>query len=310
MNTVTAFLRKNSVPLLIAICLLAVGSANPVFLSASNLINILLQASIIGVIALGMTFVIIVGGIDLSVGSIAALTGVVLARLLSYGLPESSALIIAISVGILCGAINGLFVIRFGVPSFIATLGMMGIARGFSLFLSDGRPLSDIGEVSTLLGAGSAFGLPLPVILFLSLAICLELLLRQTIWGTRIYAVGGNPRAAWIAGVNIDLYTWFLFVACALAAATGGILVAGRIGSAQPLAGNLYELDAITAVVVGGGTLSGGRGSILGSATGAILLSAMRNAMVVNNLSPYMHQIVIGAVLIMVLSINRSGRND
>jgi inositol transport system permease protein len=278
---------ENSVILVIAVGLLAVAALNPIFLSWDNLLNILLQASIIGIISLGMTLVIVAAGIDLSVGAVAAVTGIVLAKAMMAGWPEFASIVLSLGTSLVCGAVIGLCVVAFRVPSFIASLGMMGVARGSALLLSDGRPLSDIGTLSAFLGSGYIAGVPGPIVIFVGLTILLHLFMRQTLWGTRIYAIGGNIRAAWIAGVDVQGYVGALYAFCGLMAGLAGFVLAGRLGSAQPLAGNLYELDAITSTVLGGATLSGGRGSILGSATGAVLLAALRNAMVIVNLSPY-----------------------
>jgi ribose/xylose/arabinose/galactoside ABC-type transport system permease subunit len=294
----------NGVFLLVGLGLLVVAAVNPVFLSWNNFKNILLQASIVGTISLGMTLVIIAGGIDLSVGAVAAVAAIVLAKLVGAGFPEFAGVLVALGVGLACGSIIGLCVVAFRVPSFIATLGMLGVARGAALLISDGRPLSDIGAISAFLGSGYVAGIPQPIILFLVMTGAFHFFLSRTIWGTRIYAIGGNIRAAWIAGVPVEYYVGAMYAVCGLMAALAGLVLAGRLGSAQPLAGNLYELDAITAAVLGGATLSGGRGSALGSAAGAILLAALRNAMVIVNLSPFYHQIVIGAVLVAVLLLN------
>jgi ribose transport system permease protein len=289
------------VPSLVSIGLIAIAIANPVFFSWANLSNVLLQASIIGVISLGMTPVIIAGGIDLSVGGIVAVSAIVLAKACGAGWPAVAATALALGVALACGIVNGAAVAFFGVPSFIATLGMMGIARGFALLISGGEPLSEIGGVSRFLGSGKLWGMPMPIAIFIGVGLILYVFLRSSIWGIRLYAIGGNVRAAWISGVDIKGYLLATFAVCGLLAGLAGIAVAGRLGSAQPLAGNLYELDSITAAVLGGATLSGGRGSALGTAAGAILLAAIRNAMVLVNLSPYLHQIVIGLVLIAVL---------
>lgn len=301
-----------AVPAIISVALMFIATTSPVFFSWSNLSNVLLQASIVGVISLGMTPVIVGGGIDLSVGSVAAVAAIVLATACAAGWPVLDATALALLVGLACGLVNGVIVSFFSVPPFIATLGMMGIARGLALLLSGGTPLSDIGEISRFIGAEALLGVPMPIVMFVSVGLLLDFILRVSVWGTHLYAIGGNVRAAWISGLDIRAYVLGTYAFCGLLAALAGVAVAGRLGSAQPLAGNLYELDAITAAVLGGASLAGGRGSVLGTAAGAILLAAIRNAMVLANLSPYLHQIVIGAVLIMVLLVDsvRRGRRD
>jgi len=301
-----------AIPAVVALFLMSVAISKPVFFSWENLSNVLLQASIIGIIAIGMTPVIIGGGIDLSVGSVAALAAIILAITYGYGYSALPATILALLVGLGCGVANGVAVSFFGIPSFIATLGMMGLARGLALLSSGGQPLSDIGSISRFLGEGNIIGVPMPVIIFAIVGVLLYVFLRRSVGGTHLYAIGGNARAAWISGVDIRAYVAGTYVFCGLLASLAGITVAGRLGSAQPLAGNLYELDSITAAVLGGGSLSGGKGSALGTAAGAVLLAAIRNAMVLMDLSPYLHQIVIGMVLISVFladSIRKGGKD-
>lgn len=300
------------IPVIVAIGLIAIAFANPLFFSRTNLMNILLQASVIGIISLGMTPVIIGGGIDLSVGSVVAVTAIVLSKLNSAGWPGVIAFFVALLFALTCGLANGTAVAFFRVPSFIATLGMMGVARGLALLISAGEPLSDIGRISNFLGSGYLMGIPMPIVIFIVVCLVLYLLLKGTVWGIRLYAIGGNVKAAWVAGVNIKGYVVNTYALCGLMAGLAGVAVAGRLGSAQPLAGNMYELDSITAAVLGGATLSGGRGGALGTAAGAVLLAAIRNAMILVNLSPYLHQIVIGIVLVAVLLIDsiRRGSGD
>lgn len=280
------------------------GIYYPVIISPDNLLNILVQASSIGLIALGMLIVMIVGRIDLSVGAVAALSGVVLARCTEANLPESVGLVVALLSSALCGTLVGKSVVTFHVPSFIASLGVMGIARGAALIISDAHPIPVEGHITETLGGGSFLGTSSVVILLGICSIGLHGFLRRTIGGLRMYAIGSNEWAAWIFGIPAGRYVILSHVACGFFAGLAGIVLAGRLASAQPLGGNLYELDAITAVVVGGGALTGGRGSVPGTLLGVILLSSVRNAMVIMDISPYYHPIVLGMILIMALILD------
>lgn len=287
--------------ILAALLFIAIAIWVPVFFSLENLSNVLLQSAAPAIVAIGMTAVIVSGHIDLSVGSIAALSGVILARLCLAGMPSAAATLLALVFGCASGYLGGTLVARFGVPAFVSSLAIMGAARGVSLILSGGRGLSSVGSVATWMGSGRVLDVPVPVAIAIAVLLLVHIGLNHSVPGQNLYAVGGNPKAAWIAGIGGRRLVVGAHVVCSALAALAGVVIGGRLGSAQPLAGNLYELDAITAVVIGGGGLVGGRGSALGSVLAACFLAATRNAMVLANLSPYLHDVLIGALLIAVV---------
>jgi ribose/xylose/arabinose/galactoside ABC-type transport system permease subunit len=287
----------------------AMAFANPVFLTPANLTNILLQSVVIGIISLGMTVLIVIGAIDLSVGAVAALAAIVLARFYSAGCPAVASVGIALLVGACCGLVSGLLAAKCGVPAFIATLSIMGIARGLALVVSEGRSIREVGELASFLGSGSILAVPVPILLFLVLAVVAHVFMGHTTWGLRTYAIGSNRMAAWVSGISIEGHLIAAFVTSGLLSALAGVVVAGRLSSAQPVVGALYELDAITAVVLGGGSLSGGRGSVAGTTVGVLILGAVRNGMVLMDVSPYYHQIVLGLLLAGAVVLDRYTRN-
>jgi ribose transport system permease protein len=298
------------VPSILLLVLGIVVVARPVFLSPQNLSNIALQASILALVAAGMTPLIVSGQIDLSVGSVMALSGVLAALGVAAGIPAPLAAFVAVVSGVIVGAGNGLIVSFLKVPSFIATLAAMGIARGAALILSEGRPIASVGATAESLGSGTAMGVPAPILLAVAVCAVAHLLLQWTKIGLHVRALGGSPRAAWVAGLPIARLQVITFAASGAAAALGGIVLSGRLGSAQPIVGAGYELDAITAVVVGGGSLAGGRGTVLGTAAAVLLLSAVRVAMVLFDIAPYYHQVVTGCILILAVILNSEKHSE
>jgi ribose/xylose/arabinose/galactoside ABC-type transport system permease subunit len=287
---------------LVVLCMV-IGFLNPVFLSLDNLTNILLQSAVNLIIALGMTFVIIVGGIDLSVGSLVALTGMALGLLLVHGVAVPVAILGVVLLGALCGGINGIVITRWRVPAFIVTLGTMSAARGVALMLTSGRSVSGFSSGFLWLGNGVVAGIPFPAFVALLLAALCALSLRGTIWGTYLYAIGGNSKAAWIFGLRVPRYVWGVYILSGTFSALAAVFLTSRIAAALPTAGTLYELDAIAAAVIGGASLSGGSGTVYGSVLGALLIGVLRNGLSILNVSSYVQQVLIGGIIIVAVAV-------
>lgn len=281
------------------------GVLNPVFVSSQNLLNILDQVSIIGIIALGMTLVILTGGIDLSVGSIVAFAGFILAKSLvsGFGLPVSILLCLATGLGL--GSINGLFVSYGKLPSFIVTLGLMSAARGATLYLAEGRSISGLPDGLNGLASSSLLRIPLPALMFVLFSILLAVFTKFTYWGKFIYAVGGNERAAWLSGIRIQRYKMFVYVITGFLCAVSSLVLVGKLNSAQSQAGNMYELNAIAAVVIGGTSLSGGKGSISGTVFGVLVLGVLQNGFSILNVSTYYQLILLGVIIIAAVYLDK-----
>jgi ribose transport system permease protein len=275
------------------------------FLTSSNVINVLRQISINAIIAAGMTVVIIGRGIDLSVGSLLALTGVVGASLAVGGLPAGVAIATALGLGTVMGVFNGAFVAYAGIAPFIVTLAGLTIFRGMALAITDGRPVSGLPPVFMTIGYGSFLGLPVPIWIMLGFLVLTHVILRYTALGRAIYAIGGNEEAARLSGIPVRRVVLFTFAYSGLAAALAAMVLTGRLNSAQPSAGVMFELDAIAAVVVGGTSLFGGRGGVFGTLIGALIIGVINNGMNLLNVPSFYQQIVKGGVILAALLIER-----
>ena len=271
----------------------------PHFLTVSNLLNIAQQTAINAIVAAGMTFVIISGGIDLSVGSIVTLSGVVLGTLLHVD-PGSVtvALLAALAAGTACGLLNGVLISVGRLPAFIATLGMMSVARGSALVFTEGRPVSGFDEGFRWIATGSVGFVPAPVILMLVVYALAHLVLTRTTFGRYVYAIGGNEEAARLSGVAVPFHKTAIYGVSGLLSAVAAIALTARLNSAQPIAGMMYELDAIAAVVIGGTSLMGGEGSLGGTLVGALIMGVLRNGLNLLGVSSFLQQIVIGGVIV------------
>jgi ribose/xylose/arabinose/galactoside ABC-type transport system permease subunit len=282
--------------------LLALGAAlsvlSPHFLSVSNLLNVLEQTAIGAVIAVGMTFVILSGGIDLSVGSVLALAGIVLAGRLEAGWGVGPALLAGLLVGAACGFVNGLLVTRGRLPPFIATLGMMSVARGAALLLTEGRPISGFEAGFRSLATGRLLYLPASVLVAALVFALAHVVLRRTVFGRRVYAIGGNEEASLFSGVPVGATKALVYAVCGLASGLGAALLTARLNSAQPIAGLMYELDAIAATVIGGTSLRGGSGGVMGTLLGALIMGVLRNGLNLLGISSFLQQVVIGLVIV------------
>jgi len=275
------------------------------FLTSSNVINVLRQISINAIIACGMTVVIIGRGIDLSVGSLLALTGVVGASLAVAGLPPGVAIAGALALGTFMGVFNGVFIAYAGIAPFIVTLAGLTIFRGMALAITDGRPVSGLPPVFMTIGYGSFLGLPVPIWIMLGFLLLTHVILRYTALGRAIYAIGGNEEAARLSGIPVRRTILFTFAYSGLAASLAAMVLTGRLNSAQPSAGVMFELDAIAAVVVGGTSLFGGRGGVFGTLVGALIIGVINNGMNLLNVPSFYQQIVKGGVILAALLIER-----
>jgi len=270
----------------------------PHFLTISNLLNVAQQSSINAIVAAGMTFVIISGGIDLSVGSIVALSGVALGALLQAGQPIPIAIAGSVAVGVVCGLVNGLLISIGRLPPFIATLGMMSVARGAALLFTEGRPVSGFDEGFRWIATGSVLFIPAPVIVMMAAYAIAHVVLTRTTFGRYVYAIGGNEEATRLSGVAISFHKTAIYCVSGLMSAAAAIVLTARLNSAQPIAGMMYELDAIAATVIGGTSLLGGEGSLGGTLVGALIMGVLRNGLNLLGVSSFLQQIVIGGVIV------------
>ncbi len=281
----------------------ALGSER--FLLVDNLLNIALQTSMIAIVAIGMTFTILTAGIDLSVGSVMALAGALAAGLAArQGMATPVAILLALAAGGGVGAINGLLIVRGGVPPFVATLAMLAVARGATLVYTQGRPIAGLDERFIWLGNGKVLGLPVPVLIMLVLAFVAYFVLRHTRFGLHVYATGGNPETTRLAGVSTDWVTLMVYVISGLCAALAGILLTARLWSAQPNAATGWELDAIAAPVLGGTSLFGGVGSVGGTVVGAFIIGVLSNGLNLLGISSYYQQVIKGIVFILAVMLD------
>jgi len=276
----------------------------PHFLTVSNLLNVAEQATIIAIVAVGMTFVIITAGIDLSVGSVLAFAGVVMASALHRGLPLPVAFMIGLGTGFFCGLVNGLLITVGRLPPFIATLGMMSVARGTALMFTEGRPISGFSEGFRSLAIGEMLRVPTPVVIMVVVYTVAYFVLRRTKLGRYTYAIGGNEEAALLSGINVKLYKTMVYGLAGLLSGLAAILLTARLNSAQPIAGMNYELDAIAATVIGGTSLLGGEGTVVGTLIGALIMAVLRNGLNLLTVSSFFQQVVIGSVIIVAVLID------
>ncbi len=306
------WLSRYGIALAFLVLAAALALLTPRFLTAANLLNVLRQISVNALLAFGMTVVILGAGIDLSVGSVLALCGAVAAGLAVRGVPAGLAMAAALALGALMGLFNGVFVAWARIAPFIVTLGGLTIFRGATLVYTDGRPITGLPDAFDALGNGVALGIPVPVWVMLGFLGLTHFLLRFTALGRAVYAVGGNEEAARLSGIPVAATKLFAYAYAGLASALGALVLTGRLNSAQPTAGAGYELDAIAAVVVGGTSLFGGRGGVLGTFVGAAIIGVLNNGMNLLDVSAFYQQIVKGGVILGALLIDRmvSARKD
>jgi len=292
----------------LVILAVAISCFSPRFLTTGNILNVLRQTSINAVIATGMTFVILTGGIDLSVGSILAYSGVIMAALLATQVPLFASIVLVLALGAAIGVVTGLVITKGKVQPFIATFVSMTLLRGATLVFTDGKPISaDAGpaEQFAVLGQGYGFGVPVPIFIMVGVLGVAYYVLRHTRFGRYVYALGGNEEAARLSGLRTGLIKTAVYAVSGLLSATAGIILTSRLSSAQPTAGAGYELDAIAAVVVGGTSLSGGSGRILGTLVGALIIGILNNALNLMNVSSYYQMIAKGVIILIAVLLDR-----
>lgn len=272
---------------------------SPVFLTSTNLLNVLRQVSIYGIMATGMTFVIMLGGIDLSVGSILAVSGVISGSIIVAN-PNAVfiAIIAAVGASAVFGLFNGFFVAQFKMPAFVATLATMTIARGFSLVYANGRPYILTSEPFKVIGQGYLIGIPIPVIILIVIVALMYILLHKTKFGRYTYAIGGNENAAIMSGVKVKRVKLLIHTLNSALAGVAGVILASRINSGQPAVGVAYEMDVIAGVVIGGTSLAGGSGTMFGTILGTIIIGLLKNSLTLLNVSSYWQQIVQGSIIL------------
>lgn len=298
-------LRRFGIVLAFALLMAVLSLLSPSFLTVSNLLNIARQVSINAILAAGMTFVILTAGIDLSVGSVLAYAGAIMAGLLAGGTPLVVSIGAGLAVGALLGLVNGAVVTKGKVQPFIATLAMLTIARGATLVYTDGRPITGLPDAFVWLGAGDVGRVPVPVIIMALVFLAAHLILARTVLGRYVYAIGGNEEAARLSGVNVIFYKALVYAISGVLSAVSAVILTARLNSAQPTAGAGYELDAIAAVVLGGTTLAGGEGSIGGTLLGAFIIGVINNGLNLLNVNPFYQQVVKGVVILLAVLLDR-----
>lgn len=307
LDAVKQFASRNGALIGLVILCIVLSIATPAFLTGPNLLNVGIQTATVAILAFGQTFVIVEAGIDLSVGAVAAVSSMFAAYTgANMGLPAWLTIIVALLTGAVFGALSGLANAYLKLPSFIATLAMMSVARGLTLVISDGRPISTSGAVNFF--GSTIAGIPVPILTMLLMGVIASVILNFTTIGRSMYAVGGNMEASRLSGISVHKTQIMVFVLSGIFAAVAGLVIAGRLHSAQPQAASGYEMDAIASVVIGGASLSGGKGKISGTFVGAILLAVIRNGLNILNVSSFWQQVVIGLVIAFAVSLDTMRR--
>jgi ribose transport system permease protein len=296
--------RETGILLVFVIICIMLSILSPNFLTEKNVMNVARQFSVIAIIAVGMSYVIITGGIDLSVGSNVAFSGCLVALGLVNGWPIPLCILIGIVAGTIIGITNGLLIVKLNLAPFIATLGTMGIARGLVLAITKGYPIQPFPETFEVIGRGFIGPLPIPVVIMLFIVICGHILLTKTTLGRYIYYVGSNLTAAKLSGLKVGKIIAFAYIAAGLLSGLASVVLISRLTSAQSNMGTGWELDAIAAVVIGGTSLSGGEGSVIGSLIGAALMGVIRNALILLGVNVYWQAVVIGIVIVLAVAID------
>lgn len=303
-------LRQFGLFFVILVIVIVMSFASPAFLKSQNIINIIRQVSINGIIAVGMTFVILTGGIDLSVGSVVAITSVICGSMLQMDVPWFLACLLGLGVSVLFGLFNGYMISYIGFQPFIATLASMTIGRGIALAYSNGKPYPVKNEAFLAIGQGYLFGIPIPIILLIIVVVVGLIVLKMTTFGRYIFAIGGNKNAAKLSGVRTRRIEMSVYVISAICASIVGMILSARISSGQPTAGEGYELDAIAATAIGGTSMNGGLGSLQGTILGFLLLGLMTNSMNLLNINSFWQQIVKGCLIILAVFLDMRSKGN
>jgi ribose transport system permease protein len=283
---------------------IALSITSPYFLTANNLASVARQTAVFNTMALGMTIVIVSGGIDLSVGSILGLSGLVGTMALERGYPIPVGVLIGLLVGTACGFANGLMVAKLRIPPFVVTLGTLGIFRGLALIISNGLPVHRIPPGFSFLGEGNLLGVPFVVWMLVICAVAVHVILEHTRLGRYAFAIGSNKIASLYAGIPVDFHVMAVYAIGGTLTGLAGMVEASRLMTGQPTAGQGYELQAIAAVVIGGGSLNGGEGSVVGTLIGAFIMGLLSNGADLLNISNYWQQVIIGAVIILAVTLD------
>lgn len=305
---VKALFKKSGALIGLVVLFAIIACLNSSFIEPGNLKNLLRQVSINALISFGMTFVILTGGIDLSVGSILALSSALMGSFIVGGMDPILAIVVACLIGTVLGAVNGVIVTMGRVAPFIATLATMTVFRGLTLVYTNGNPISGLTENQAFLdfGQGYFFGIPVPAVVMLIMFAILYFILTKTPLGRKIYAVGGNEKVSFIAGIKIERVKIFCYSVTGMLCGLAGAILTSRLNSAQPTAGTGYELDAIAAVVLGGTSLSGGKGRIVGTLIGALIIGTLNNGLNILNVSSFYQQVVKGIVILLAVLADRN----
>lgn len=283
---------------------LGLWAASPHFLTATNLSSVIRQTAVINIMALGMTMIIICGGIDLSVGSILAMGGLLGAMAMEKGWPIPVGVAVGIVTGMFCGLVNGVLTTRLKINPFIVTLGTLGIVRGLALIISNGLPVHQLPKGFAYLGEGTVLHVPFVLFVLVACALLVHVILEHTKLGRYAFAIGSNPEAALYAGVDMNLVTASIYTLGGMLTGLAGMIEASRLMTGQPTAGQGYELQAIAAVVIGGGSLRGGEGTVIGTLVGAFIMGLLANGSDLLGISPYLQQAIIGAVIILAVAVD------
>ena len=305
-------LRQFGLLLVVILIVVVMRFLSPVFLTTKNITNVLRQISMNGILAVGMTFVILTGGIDLSVGSVVAITGVFVGNLMEQGTNWVLASLVALIASAVVGIINGVLIAYVGFQPFIATLSTMTIGRGFALAYSDGKPYAIKNEAFKAIGQGTFLNIPIPIILLLIVCVAGMVVLNLTTFGRYVFAIGGNKNAAKLSGVRTKRVEMFVFIISSICAWLVGLILAARISSGQPTAGEGYEMDAIASTAIGGTSMSGGIGSLSGTILGFVIIGLLSNSMNLLNINSFYQQIVKGLLIILavLLDMMSKGRRE
>ncbi|MDD2972665.1 MAG: ABC transporter permease [Lachnospiraceae bacterium] len=287
----------------VILCIL-ISFATPAFLSHKNILNLLRQSSIVGIISAGMTFVIISGNFDISVGAVAALSGAVVMKVATTGGNVFTGILAAFVVCGIIGALNGIAVAKINIPSLIATMAMVSVVKGSMLMLTGGYPITRTFPSLDYLGNGYILGIPVPVILFAVVVIIAYIVLTKTRFGRHVYSVGGNAEASKLNGIHVDRYKIYVFIINALLACLAGFVLVGRMGTASPSAGDGYDMDAIASVVIGGTSVSGGSGSVLKTVIGVLMMSVINNSFNLLGVDMYFQYIFKGLIILVAVGID------